>query len=451
MAFNWPSKKQKTAASDATSKGQITGFTKPKRFLFFKVRSKPIYGPAPGQQVQGAQGTAQPKPVVQLKPTVQPKPVAQPGPFVQQKQPQAAQPAQAPQPGPVARAGQAVQRKPWFAPRPKPMAQPRPIVQPSPAVQSSPAVQQQRRGVMRFFSLKPKVARPEQAGPQVRGPGARPTQLQIYLVSTAARHKDLEAALRAQNIKESPYEFVRKMFVYAVAITVVVTIGVGTVMLEFGVPPAASLLLALVLGLACYMAFFNKFIRYPLDRSVVLGNEIEKDILFAARDMVISMRSGMPLFNAITAVSTGYGAASLEFAKVVELVQLGTPIEQAIDQVSERSKSKTFKRLALQTTVSLKAGADIVGSLQGVVDDVMQERIIELRRYGQRLNALAMFYMLFGVIFPSMGIAVLAILTTFVNIFTVDENTLIFALVGIFFLQVVFLNVMRSSRPTFAM
>jgi hypothetical protein len=86
-----------------------------------------------------------------------------------------------------------------------------------------------------------------------------------------------------------------------------------------------------------------------------------------------------------------------------------------------------------------------------VVDEVMQERIIELRRYGQRLNALAMFYMLFGVIFPSMGIAVAAILTTFISIFTVDETTLLFAVVLIFFLQVIFLNMMRSSRPTFAM
>ena len=33
-----------------------------------------------------------------------------------------------------------------------------------------------------------------------------------------------------------------------------------------------------------------------------------------------------------------------------------------------------------------------------------------------------MFYMLFGVIFPSMGIAVAAILTTFISIFTVDET-----------------------------
>ena len=150
-------------------------------------------------------------------------------------------------------------------------------------------------------------------------------------------------------------------------------------------------------------------------------------------------------------MSTGYGAASKEFAKVVELVQVGSPIEQAIDDVSSKSKSKTFKRVMLQASVSLKAGADVVDALQGVVEEASQERVIDMRRYGQRLNALAMFYMLFGVIFPSMGIAIAAILTTFVNLFTINVSTLLMVLVGITFLQIIFLNIVRSSRPTFAM
>jgi len=86
-----------------------------------------------------------------------------------------------------------------------------------------------------------------------------------------------------------------------------------------------------------------------------------------------------------------------------------------------------------------------------VVEEVTQERIIELRRYGQRLNVLSMFYMLFGVIFPSMGVAIAVILTTFVSVISVDNTTLIFVIVLIFFLQVIFLNIMRSSRPVFAM
>lgn len=358
-------------------KGGITGFTKPKRFLFLKVKSKPIYSESGSQPpLRGI--------------------------------PQIEQFDQKPESPQVART--------------------RPL-----HTQRDVKESKQPSAKLEKIALK------------------RPTRLQIYFAGVAAKHKGLEAALRTQNMKESPAEFIKKMFIYSAIVSIVIVIATIMVLVSYAISLPLTIVLTFAIGIGCFFTFFNKFVRYPVDRSTVVGKEIERDILFAARDLVISMRSGMPLFNAITAVSTGYGAASLEFAKVVEFVQLGSPIEQALDDVSSRSQSRTFKRIMLQATVSLKAGADVVSALQGVVDEVMQERVIELRRYGQRLNALAMFYMLFGVIFPSMGIAVLAILTTFINLFTVDESTLIFALVGIFFLQIIFLNIMRSSRPTFAM
>jgi flagellar protein FlaJ len=282
--------------------------------------------------------------------------------------------------------------------------------------------------------------------------GGAPTEkkynaFQRFIAGIAARHKDLDLSLKTQNIKGSSYDFIKKMFFYSLILSVVVTVVLAEVLIKFGL----SIIFAIIVGLVMFWSLFNKFIQYPVDRSRNVGKEVEKDIIFAARDIVIGMRSGMPLYNAITAVSTGYGAASKEFVKIVELVQLGTPIEEAMDRVSSKSESKTFKRIMLQATVSIKSGADIVGALQSTLDELGQERVIELRRYGQRLNVLAMFYMLFGVIFPSMGIAVAAILTTFISIFTVDESTLIMALVGMAVLQLIFLNVMRTSRPSYAM
>jgi len=132
-------------------------------------------------------------------------------------------------------------------------------------------------------------------------------------------------------------------------------------------------------------------------------------------------------------------------------VQLGVPLEEAIDQVVAGTKSNSFRRIMLQAAVSIRAGADVTTAMQSVIDQLSQERVIELRRYGQRLNALAMFYMLFGIIIPSMGIAVLTIMTTFISIFTVNVTVLEFALVGVLLLQIVFLELITSSRPVFTM
>ncbi|MEM4034867.1 MAG: type II secretion system F family protein [Candidatus Micrarchaeaceae archaeon] len=278
----------------------------------------------------------------------------------------------------------------------------------------------------------------------------KPSSIQTYIAKIVLKHKELEPALREIGNKETAYEFVKRMLINTIIVTIVIAVAIAAMLIHFGLG-AIGIVLSLALAYAIYTALFQRFLQFPMQKSRQQGKGVERDILFAARDMVVSLRSGMPLFNAIAAVSTGYGEASKEFAKIVELVQLGVPIEQAIDRASEESQSKSFKRIMLQASVSIKAGADVAGALQGVVEDVTQERVIELRRYGQRLNALAMFYMLFGVIFPSMGIAVAAILTTFINIFSVTPTLLLFALVGIFFLQIIFLNIMRSSRPVFTM
>ncbi len=315
-------------------------------------------------------------------------------------------------------------------------------------IKSKPVYQQAPAGAYHAQQAT-QQKREQNAQPMTQGPaaGKKLNQMQTYIAKKALSIKGLEESLRENNIKESPYDFVKKMLINTIILTVIITVALAILLIHYGV----NVILAPILGIAVYYAFFNRFIRFPIDKSKNIGKDVERNILFAARDLIIGMRSGMPLFNAMTAVSTGYGATSREFAKVIELVQLGMPIEQAIEDVSARSSSKTFKRIMLQASVSLKSGADVVAALQSVVDEVTQERVIELRRYGQRLNALAMFYMLFGVIFPSIGVAVATILTTFISLFTVTFSTLIFILVGIFFLQLVFLNIMRTSRPTFTM
>ena len=279
----------------------------------------------------------------------------------------------------------------------------------------------------------------------------KPSGFKTYLQGIGAKRKGLESALRDQNVKVSLYEFVRNMLLASVMLGIVIGITLIILFMHIGLDTPKAVILGVLLGFAIGFMAFQNFLSFPTHKEKSTSKNIERDILFAARDMIISLRSGMPLFNAITSVSTGYGDASREFAKIVERVQLGTPLEDALDQTVAESKSKSFRRIMLQAAVSIRAGADVVTALQSVIDQLAQERIIELRRYGQRLNAIAMFYMLFGIILPSMGIAVITILTTFIAIFTVNATILEAALVGIVFLQIIFLMMITSSRPVFSL
>lgn len=323
---------------------------------------------------------------------------------------------------------------------------PQQITQPAP---------QQQTTAMRDQTMQQSVPQPRM---QKAAPGKpagqsmkRPSGIKMYLEGVGAKKKGLEIALREQGVKTSLYEFVRNMLIASAALGLVLGITMIILFMHIGLALTQSVLLGGLLGFVIFYMAFQTFLNFPTQKGKAGSKNIERDILFAARDMIISLRSGMPLFNAITSISTGYGDASKEFAKIVERVQLGTPLEDAIDQTVSESRSVSFRRIMLQAAVSIRAGADVVSALQSVIDQLSQERIIELRRYGQRLNAIAMFYMLFGIILPSMGIAVVTILTTFIAIFSVDITVLEFALVGIIFLQIVFLELITSSRPVFSL
>ncbi|MEM3839151.1 MAG: type II secretion system F family protein [Candidatus Micrarchaeaceae archaeon] len=279
------------------------------------------------------------------------------------------------------------------------------------------------------------------------------SRIDFYLDKVVAKHRSLEQQMKEVGIRGSPQQFAKKMMKNALIIALLIGIAVSAIFYRLLSNTSNLAVIAIFMGAfsmyAAYNVLFAQFLRYPATKEKSRGKEIDKSILFAARDIMISLRSGVPLFNALTSVSTGYGAASAEFAKIINLVQLGMPMEQAIEQVSNASGSKVFKRIMLQASVSIKQGADVVVAMQEVIDQATQERAIELRRYGQRLNALSMFYMLFGVILPSMGIAVLSILTTFINLFSVTPTLLVLVLIFIAIIQFIFFTIMKNSRPLF--
>lgn len=272
-----------------------------------------------------------------------------------------------------------------------------------------------------------------------------------HIQKLAIKNRKIEAQLKQHGIRESLEDFIQRMFIASLIVSLVVSAMLLLLLVRLGVVLPAAIVLTVAMGFAVNQFAFNSFLRYPLRKAEAASKNIERDILFATRDMIISLRSGMPLYNAIVSISTGYGDASAEFAKVTDRAQLGMSLEEAIDQTISESKSASFRRIMLQASASIKAGADIVAALQSITDQLSQEHLIALRRYGQRLNAIAMFYMLFGVILPSMGIAIATILTTFISVFTVNTALLEAAIVGIIFLQVVFLQLIRGSRPVFAM
>lgn len=196
---------------------------------------------------------------------------------------------------------------------------------------------------------------------------------------------------------------------------------------------------------------FQYFMMYPDVKIVKRKKDIDYELVFAGRHLLIALKSGMPLFDSLVGVSRGYGAVSEEFNRIVEKVTLGVSMTQAIREVIQNCPSNDFNRIMLQIANAINSGSDVADSLEVVLNQVFREQVISLKEYGQKLNPLVMFYMIFGIIFPSLGLAFAVILFSLIGAsgLAINASLLLLVLVMIAIMQFLFLAMVESSRPKY--
>jgi pilus assembly protein TadC len=206
----------------------------------------------------------------------------------------------------------------------------------------------------------------------------------------------------------------------------------------------------LILGILASGGFFGFMffaaVFYPVVRARRRMRVLETNLIPALRHLFIEIKSGVPLFQAMSGITIGYGEVSEEFRKIVRDINTGTKETDALDEAAHRNPSFKFRRALWQITNAIKSGADIAEALNAIIEDLAREQITAVRRYGQELNPWTMIYMMAAVIIPSLGVAFLSIISSFSG--AVIPNAIfpliIFALLGF---QLFFMNFVKSKRP----
>jgi pilus assembly protein TadC len=147
-------------------------------------------------------------------------------------------------------------------------------------------------------------------------------------------------------------------------------------------------------------------------------------------------------------ISRDYGEVSREFAKIAERVNAGVPTDIAMHDISEDNPSMAFKRVLLQLINSIRSGSDVAKALESVLDQISREQITEMKAYGQKLNPIGMFYMIFGIIMPSLGIALGIIIFSFMSV-SVTSTMLYSVLFVVLIMQYIFLTIIESQKPDY--
>ena len=173
---------------------------------------------------------------------------------------------------------------------------------------------------------------------------------------------------------------------------------------------------------------------------------IDKNLPFALRHLLIELKSGIPLYQAIVAISRDYDEMSNEVNEIVKEINSGKSEVKAIGESVDMSPSLNYRKAFWQILNSLKTGTDITKSLDSTVDNIMKKQLISIKQYGQELNPWTLMYMMTGVIAPSLGLTFLMLISTFTGL-TIPEwgmYAILFFLAGF---QLFFLNEVKIRRP----
>jgi archaeal flagellar protein FlaJ len=269
------------------------------------------------------------------------------------------------------------------------------------------------------------------------------TAMSIFYKQVTLLVPNLKDKLLQADIPDSPDEFIRKTLVSSFMLSFGVSIlFIGGLLKSFGYP----FVIALILFPIAFLFLFFYLIKIPDVKIRAKENGINREIVFATRFLIIEIESGVPIYNAFVNVSKVYPVIGTYFGAIIDRVNMGTSMEEAMNEATEVVPSADLRKILWQILNSIKTGADVTNSLGTVLDQIVDDQKIAVEEYGRKLNPLAMFYMLIAVIIPSLGTTMLMIFAGFIGLQL--KLPLLLALVGFLgFVQFMFYALIKSSRP----
>lgn len=259
----------------------------------------------------------------------------------------------------------------------------------------------------------------------------------------ANRHPELKRKLRMAKIPKEPAEYTKQAFVVAAYVTGLLTFSYWMFASGFEWP----LWPTVFVGIGIFYLMFNVMMRIADVKIHRMAKEIDREVLFAGRFLLVKLQSGRPLILALQEASKSYGVASRYFQEIVHDIDIGTPLEEALLKASRYSPSAKFRKIIFQISNALRIGVDVTHFLEAILDEISHEQLLEIQKYGKKLNSLTMFYMLFSIVVPSLGIS---LFITLISMISASINLTTFLIINFFIVIMEFfsLTIFRSIRPT---
>ena len=212
-------------------------------------------------------------------------------------------------------------------------------------------------------------------------------------------------------------------------------------------PVNEALLSSFGYGILISFLMLFSLLRYPKILAGKKAEQIDKHLVFALKDLLLQISSGVSLYNGLVNVSkTGYGIVSVEFEKVAKAVSTGTPIDHALEKMAFSNKSEFLKRTIWQLINTLRAGASLKGAMRTIINELTIDQRSKIRDYAHELNLWSLVYMLFAVAIPTIGATMMVILSSFAGA-GISQPMFVAFIVMCFLVQVVLIGFVKTRRP----
>ncbi len=178
------------------------------------------------------------------------------------------------------------------------------------------------------------------------------------------------------------------------------------------------------------------FIKLPNIRKKNLYSSISTELPFALRHMACELKAGKGLNDALVSiVKSDYGILSFEYNRVINEVQYGRSLGEALNSMSIRVDSNGLRRVNQQIISTKNLGSNLSESLFIIAEDISFDMRIKLKNYAQKLNGFIMIYTFLVVLAPVVFLIMLIAASTVVG--AIMPPIALYVIYGLFFPMII--------------
>jgi hypothetical protein len=254
--------------------------------------------------------------------------------------------------------------------------------------------------------------------------------------------KELIISRLGYGYKEFKKKILLLFLVFGIGITIMIGFGILLKIINF--------ILAIVIWFIFLIILFLIIINIPKIQINSIAINVEKDMLQISRRFLINIQSGMSIFASYVDLAKTDLYVAKFFDEIVSKIYLGMPMEQTIKEAGRLNPSKNFKKMQNQVLSALLTGSNIEKVFQVTLEGMVKDYIIQIKNYGKQLGAIAMIYMIFGTIIPSIACVFIIII---ISLFLSDISNIFF--IGLYiglsfmllFIQFIFIRIFKATKP----